>query len=136
MSLLRVPKDDLYAFAKDQQVAVEDFSTKPKLLKELDELGLTIDDYQAWEKENDAEELVVAQEEERELAKSANVEEDEEKVLVRMRRNNPYYEYSGVEFTRENPFQFLTRKQAAALIASEEGFSRAHEDDVREFYNQ
>lgn len=60
----------------------------------------------------------------------------DDKVLVKMTRNNPIYEVRGYRFERDRaPFVFVDKADVDYLIEVEGGFTIARPDEVESFYN-
>lgn len=56
-------------------------------------------------------------------------------VLVKMERQNPYYEVAGKTFTSEHPFVVMTPTEAQAIFDFEDGFRIATPREASEYYS-
>lgn len=55
--------------------------------------------------------------------------------LVKMTRENPYFEFGKYKFTQENPYAIMTAEDAQRILSSEEGFRQAFPAELQEFYS-
>lgn len=56
-------------------------------------------------------------------------------ILVKMERQNPYYEVNGKVFTREHPFVLMTEDEAQGVFDAEWGFRQATPREAAEYYS-
>lgn len=56
-------------------------------------------------------------------------------VLVKMDRQNPYYEVAGKTFTKEHPFVVMTPDEAQQIFDFEDGFRIATPREAQEYYS-
>lgn len=56
-----------------------------------------------------------------------------QQYLVKMVRENPYFEISGFKFTKDHPYNLMSAEQAEVVLR-EEGFRQALPSEVQEFY--
>jgi hypothetical protein len=56
-------------------------------------------------------------------------------VLVKMERQNPYYEVAGKTFTSDHPFVVMTADEAQQIFDFEEGFRIATPREASEYYS-
>lgn len=57
-----------------------------------------------------------------------------DKFLVKMNRDNPYFEFGNYKFSAEKPFQIMTAEDAERILTQEEGFAQATPFEYREFF--
>lgn len=58
----------------------------------------------------------------------------EDLYLVKMNRDNPYFEFRKFKFTKENPFAVMDAASADALLNEEEGFAIAKPSEAAQYY--
>jgi hypothetical protein len=58
----------------------------------------------------------------------------DDSYLVKMERDNPYFEYKGYKFTQEHPFAIMSAADTNALLRKEDGFSIARPDEAQAYY--
>lgn len=56
------------------------------------------------------------------------------KYLIKMTRDNPYFEHGGHKFTQEHPYAIMTAREAQDILQHEDGFRQAFPDELEEFY--
>jgi hypothetical protein len=56
--------------------------------------------------------------------------------LIKMERENPYYEFRGYKFTTEHPFAVMPAADADKILKNESGFSIATPSEANEYYNR
>lgn len=56
------------------------------------------------------------------------------KYLIKMERENPYFEWRSYKFTAEKPFAIMTSEDAQDILTSEENFRQAYPDELSEYY--
>lgn len=56
-----------------------------------------------------------------------------EQYLVKMVRENPYFEIEGLKFTQEHPYNLMDANKAERVLR-EEGFRQALPSEVQEYY--
>jgi hypothetical protein len=54
--------------------------------------------------------------------------------LVKMDRDNPYFEYRGYKFTSTHPFVVMPAADADAILRDEQGFAIATPSEAQEYY--
>lgn len=59
-----------------------------------------------------------------------------DQVIVKMTRQNPYYQTHGFTFTKIHPFVVMTRGEANILMAEEEGFRLSTADEAQDYYDK
>lgn len=114
--------------------------TKNETLAALKEIDYTYGTYRA---ELRAEEEAVALANGEELPETPPEEPEEtqaavksgEKILVRMRRENPSYEIYGYKFTKEHPFVAMSVEDAQLIFDTEDGFTPATPREAENYYN-
>lgn len=106
-------------------VEVEKDATKAELLLSLQEAGIT---YGAYRKLYDPETA-----EEREEAAAQH--EANKKLLVKMTRKNPTFEFRGYRFTKVNPFEVMTEEDFQDLLDFYDGFHLATPAEAKSFYS-
>lgn len=57
-----------------------------------------------------------------------------EKLLIKMERENPLYEVRGHRFTDKNPYALVTPEDADYILRHETGFRQALPSELQEFY--
>ena len=57
------------------------------------------------------------------------------KYLIKMERENPYFEFGKYKFTTENPFAIMPAADAQRLLTTETGFRQAFPDELREAFS-
>lgn len=55
--------------------------------------------------------------------------------LIKMTRDNPYFEFSGYKFTDKHPFVAMPAADADRLLRTEKGFEVASPSEAQEFYS-
>lgn len=55
--------------------------------------------------------------------------------LIKMTRQNPYFEFKKYKFTQENPYAIMPPEDAQEILSTEEGFRQAFPAELQEFYN-
>lgn len=133
MSFEKMKVDELRAIADDFAVDIDPKDNKNVVISKMVENGVTWDYYQksigAEPEENPA--PIVAP-----TPKFDNAPEpDEEKVLLRMTRENGTFEVRGAKFTRTNPYAIVREQDADYILEKYEGFRIASPKEVREFYS-
>lgn len=56
--------------------------------------------------------------------------------LIKMTRENPYFEFENKKFTQENPYAIMDAQQAQRILEREEGFRQAYPAELAEFYDK
>jgi hypothetical protein len=56
--------------------------------------------------------------------------------LIKMDRDNPYFEHKGYKFTSEHPYVVMPAADADDILRREEGFSIATPSEAAEYYNR
>ncbi|QBP30848.1 hypothetical protein KNU49_gp216 [Streptomyces phage EGole] len=132
MSFEKMKVDELRQIADDFAVDIDPKDNKAVILSKLVENGVTYDYYRKQigaEEENPA--PIVAPTPT--FDKPAEPDEDE-KVLLRMTRDNGTFEVRGVRFTKANPYAIVRERDADYILEKYEGFRIASPKEVREFY--
>jgi hypothetical protein len=67
----------------------------------------------------------------------------QEEYLIKMTRDNPYFEVASVvnrnkiyRFTQDHPYAIMDAATAQAVLSKEERFRQAFPDELREFYDE
>lgn len=55
--------------------------------------------------------------------------------LIRMVRENPYFEFKSYKFTQEKPYAIMKADDAQVILESEEGFRQAFPAELSDFYS-
>ncbi|QGH76360.1 hypothetical protein SEA_DAUBENSKI_52 [Streptomyces phage Daubenski] len=132
MSFDKMKVDELRQIADDFAVDIDPKDNKSVILTKLMENGVTWDYYQ--KQLGEAEEVQEAPVEKPVF--NAPVESaDENKVLLRMTRENGTFQVRGVTFTRDNPYAIVKERDADFILEKYEGFRIASPKEVREFYS-
>lgn len=58
----------------------------------------------------------------------------QQKYLIKMTRENPYFEFGRYKFTKEKPYAIMTAEDAQRILESEDGFRQAFPSELQEFY--
>lgn len=135
MSFDKMKVDELRKIADDFAVDVDPKDNKAIVIAKLSENGVTWDYYQ---KQLDDAEKAAANADNAPVAPVFDepVEKaGEERVLLRMTRDNGTFEVRGVRFTRANPYAIVPESDADAILDMYEGFRIASPKEVREFYS-
>lgn len=149
MSFTKMKFEDLVVIAdRDFAVDTTGMKTKGEVVEALGAAGVTWDMYERME--------TARQEKLAELAEQAAAEaeadlepvEDEvvvtktrrgrpasRDVLVKMHRQNAYYETNGKKFTREHPFVVMSEEDAQIIFDLEDGFHLATPREAQEYYS-
>jgi hypothetical protein len=136
MSFNELKVAELRAAADMFAVDLDGKKTKPAIIKELDENGVTYDMYLKMI-EPDAEESPVESTSEQDQEPESAPEEPKEEqnmVLVKMTRRNWSYQTRGYYFTRDHPFQLVAEDDADYLVEEDGGFQIASPKEAREYY--
>jgi hypothetical protein len=56
--------------------------------------------------------------------------------LIKMERENPYYEFRGYKFTQDHPFAVMPAADADSILKNENGFSIATPSEANEYYGR
>src|SRR6476646_3841656 len=59
----------------------------------------------------------------------------QEKYLIKMVRENPYFEFKKYKFTQEKPYALMDAKDAQEILSTERDFRQAFPDELQEFYS-
>jgi hypothetical protein len=130
MSFDKMKVDELRAIANDFAVDIEPKDNRNVVISKMIDHGVTWSYYQ---KSIGAENIAEATTETPTF--DDPVESDvEEKVLLKMTRNNGTFEVRGVKFTRANPYAIVRERDADFILEHYEGFSIASPKEVRAFY--
>lgn len=60
----------------------------------------------------------------------------QEEYLIKMTRENPYFEVGKYRFTQEHPYAIMDARTAQLVLSKEEGFRQAFPDELRDFYDE
>lgn len=135
MSLVKVPKAKLVEFADAHDVDSD--MNKKKLMEELESIGLNWEEFVKWENRQRSNEVVEEPKEEvSDLTEESKPQRAEEKVMIKMSRANPVFEYDGVRFTQNEPYQLMNAESASRLLENEQGFSRVSREDAQEVFKK
>ena len=152
MSFETMKYDDLVVVAGDFAVDTRGLKTKGEVIAAIADEGVT---YERYAELKAAREANIAEIEAAALAEKALEEEEdlepledtiavpvkkgrkpkEEMVVVKMHRQNFYYEVSGKVFTKDHPFVVMTPEEAQAIFDREEGFHLATPRETAEYYS-
>lgn len=55
--------------------------------------------------------------------------------LIKMVRDNPYFEYKHYKFTQENPYNVMNLSDAQSILTEEEGFSQATPLEAKSYFD-
>jgi hypothetical protein len=58
----------------------------------------------------------------------------QKEYLIKMTRENPYFEVGRYKFTQEHPYAIMDATTAQHVLSNEEGFRQAFPDELKEFY--
>lgn len=136
--------------------AVEDFAVdvneddnKDSVLAALTESGVKWSDYVAQHPEvAERSEVVTSADVAGDVSESLSVEAEpvvvrtaerpsykpNEKLLIKMVRENPLYETRGYRFTQQHPYALVTPEDADYILTREEGFRQAVPSELQEYY--
>ena len=133
MSFEKMKVDELRAIADDFAVDVDPKDNKGVVISKLVENGVTWDYYQKQlgEAEENPAPIVAPTPQFDEPAES----EEEQKILLRMTRENGTFEIRGARFTKNNPYAIVRERDADYIIENYEGFRIASPREVKEFYS-
>lgn len=67
--------------------------------------------------------------------KTPEVVSTEDTYLVKMNRDNPYFEFGRYKFTQKNPYNIMDAESTTRILKEEEGFAIAGPDELAEFYS-
>jgi hypothetical protein len=56
--------------------------------------------------------------------------------LIKMERENPYFEFRGYKFTQDHPFAVMPASDADLILKNEDGFSIATPSEANEYYGR
>lgn len=127
MSFDKLSQKALIKVAEDFGVDVKPGTTKPAIIAELVEMGVT---YDMWQKFNNVE----PEPEGDSTEAKALFTEKEARVLVKMERENGTYETRGYRFTRDHPFVPVKESDAELICRSAEGFRIALPSEAAQYY--
>jgi hypothetical protein len=132
MSFETVKVAELKKIAEDFAVEIDGLKNKADIIAALSDEGVTWSVYQKTiediEKsvEEDEYEVIPRLDPKKELS--------EDRVLVRMIRENFRYDIMGYTFTKEHPFVAMSEDDAQEIFDKEEGFRLATPKEVQEYY--
>ena len=134
MSFETLKVAELRKIAEDFAVDTDGIKSKADIVAALAEEGVTWSVYQKTIK--DLEEAAEEFADTEEILPRFNPDaQPENKVLVRMTRENYRYDVIGFTFTKEHPFIAMTEENAQEIFDKEEGFRLATPKEVQEYYN-
>lgn len=61
--------------------------------------------------------------------------EDEQKILIKMTRENPLYEIGRYRWTQKHPYVLVSLKDAEHILINEDGFRQATPGELQEYYS-
>jgi hypothetical protein len=132
MSFETLKVAELKKIAEDFAVEIDGLKNKADIIAALSDEGVTWSVYQKTiediEKsvEEDEYEVIPRLDPKKELS--------EDRVLVRMIRENFRYDIMGYTFTKEHPFVAMSEDDAQEIFDKEEGFRLATPKEVQEYY--
>lgn len=56
--------------------------------------------------------------------------------LIKMNRENPYFEFRGYKFTQDHPYVVMPAADADKILRNEDGFAIATPSEANEYYNR
>lgn len=125
--------DELREIAENFGVEVKESDKKPMILAALAEEGVTFEDYnRLTNAEHEEPEQVVEVKEVTVEKKRVRSEKD---VLVKMTRDNYYFETYGKVFTKEHPFAVMSEDEAQQIFDAHDGFTVATPREAAEYYS-
>lgn len=153
-------KQELYAIADKFGVDVEKDSNKAPLVKAIEDNHVTpelvfeqipefdnrynVVDPDELRKQSEPDNVVRSQEainrvpEDKEV-KIITQEEfkpvPQEKYLIKMDRQNHYFEVAGYTFTKDHPYALVDAEKVNQIVREEEGFRIATPDELQNYYN-
>lgn len=128
---------ELRPLAEMFAVDLGNLTKKADIIKEIEENGVTFEMYAATlePEEEDPIELTLEDDSPLELPEPVVEEEEEsDKVLVKMVRQNHSYEVLNYKFSRTHPFVLVSEDDADYLVEKDGGFRIATPRELREFY--
>lgn len=133
-------KQELIAVGKMFGTDLPNAMNKPKMLEELSNDGVTIEEYlkQVGPPEEDADEPVeLAALDDTPLEEEAPAPEvdEDDGYIVKMTRKNKTYQVRGYEFTQDHPYA-LVREEDADYLVESGGFRIAGPKEIREYYGR
>lgn len=133
-------KDELLAYGEQFGVEVRASMTKAAILAEFQQDGVTFELVTGFKEDTDDERLEAgvqpaAPGELEATASAAEVEDEDDLILVKMTRKNYTYEIRGYRFNREHPYALVKESDADYLIEVDGGFRLASPKEAREFYS-
>ena len=139
MSFEKLSKSELVRTAEeDFAVDVDRSWPKAKIIEELKNSGV---DFAMYLEQNPdkAEEFseVPANVSNEPVVKTAPPvkEENEEKILIKMLRENPLYEIGRYRWTQKHPYALVSIKDAERILIKEDGFRQATPGELQEYYS-
>ena len=154
MSFKQLPKKELLRTAReDFAVDVDKNDTKAEIAQQLEDAGVTFDQYvdlfpeeKKEEKSDDnnvirrpdaVEEKLTPVRYPQDASKERAREraEKEDLVLIKMDRANLYYEVRGYKFSKAHPFQLVKEEDVDYLTLDLHGFRMATPREVKEYYS-
>lgn len=133
MSFETLKVSELKKIAEDFAVETDGLKNKADIIAALAEEGVTWAVYQKTIK--DIEDSVEEEGYEVLPKFDPSKEQDVDKVLVRMTRDNFRYDIMGYTFTKDHPFVAMSEEKAQEIFDREEGFRLATPKEVQEYYN-
>lgn len=59
----------------------------------------------------------------------------QDKYLIKMVRENPYFEFKHYKFTQEKPYAIMSAADAQEILQTERDFRQAFPDELKEYYS-
>lgn len=59
----------------------------------------------------------------------------DKKYLIKMERENPYFEVGKYVFTKDHPYAIVDAEDVNVILRQEQGFRQALPDEIEEFYS-
>lgn len=127
MSFTDLKITDLKKAAETFGVDLNDAKTKPEIIAQLEEEGITFQMYDKFSNVEKAD-IKVPEKKEKKLITKEN------SVLVKMERDNHSYQSMGYTFTSSHPFVAMSESDAQHIFDVEDGFRLATPREAQEFY--
>ena len=105
---------------------------KDEILAALDEWGIT---EEAYEPEPETVEAPVEDGPVEIVTAQTELPATSQKFLIKMVRENNYFEWKNFKFTQERPFALMSSSEAQEILTVESGFRQALPSELEEFYN-
>lgn len=135
MSFEKLPKGEIVGVLEAFGVEVPENANKAEMLAALAEEGVTFEQYQMFSQAEVVTENIEPLEDTAIVAKTTRRAKKPDDVLLKMTRQNPYFEVYGKVFTKEHPFVICTEDEAQLIIDAEEGFAIATPREAAQYYS-